>query len=109
VVSERKSSQLVGIGACINSEVYIWEGRRQTEEPEAEMGESGDDSEPQDLAGMAKDLKISIDNTQFSLQHHLQETHETMHRGQGEIKEAFGKNDSHPREDCTSPHADESW
>jgi hypothetical protein len=80
----------VGISACINSEVYIWEGhRRQTEEPEAEMGESRDDSEPQDLAGIAKDLKNSIDNTQFSLQHHLQETQETMRRGQGELKEAL--------------------
>jgi hypothetical protein len=38
------------------------------------MGESGDDNEPQDLVGIAKDLKNSIDNTQFSLQHHLQET-----------------------------------
>jgi len=75
VVSERKSAQLVGIDICINSEVYIWE------DVEAEMGELGDGSEPQDLVGMAKDLKNSIDNTQFALQHHLQETQETMHRG----------------------------
>jgi hypothetical protein len=40
-------------------------GRRkiQTWEPEVEMEGSGDDNEPQVLAGMAKELKSSIDNT----------------------------------------------
>jgi hypothetical protein len=69
--------------------IYMGRRRRQTKEPEAGMSESGDDSEPQDLVGIDKDLKNSIDNTQFSLQHPLQETHETMHRGQGELKEAL--------------------
>jgi hypothetical protein len=69
--------------------IYMGRRRRQAEEPEAYMGELGDDSEPQDLAGIAKDLKNSIDNTQFSLQHHLLETHETMRRGHGELKEAL--------------------
>jgi hypothetical protein len=51
--------------------IYMGRRRRQTKEPEAGMSESGDDSEPQDLVGIDKDLKNSIDNTQFSLQHPL--------------------------------------
>jgi hypothetical protein len=47
--------------------IYMGRRRRQTKEPEAGMSESGDDSEPQDLVGIDKDLKNSIDNTQFSL------------------------------------------
>jgi len=53
------------------------------------MEGSGDDSEPQVLAGIAKELKSSIDNTQFTLQHHLQETQETMRRGQVEMRETL--------------------
>jgi hypothetical protein len=71
------------------SGIYMGRRRRQTGEPEAEMEGSGDDSEPQVLAGIAKELKSSIDNTQFTLQHHLQETQETMHRGQVEMRETL--------------------
>jgi hypothetical protein len=71
------------------SGIYMGRCRRQTGEPEAEMEGSGDDSEPQVLAGIAKELKSSIDNTQFTLQHHLQETQETMHRGQVEMRETL--------------------
>jgi hypothetical protein len=69
--------------------VSIWEGRRQTGEPEVEMEGSGDDNEPQVLAEITKELKSSIDNTQFTLQHHLQETQETMHMGQVEMRETL--------------------
>jgi hypothetical protein len=31
----------------------------------------GDDNEPHVLIGIEKELKISIDNTQYTLQHHL--------------------------------------
>jgi hypothetical protein len=71
------------------SGIYMGRRRRQTGEPEAEMEGSGDDSEPQVLAGIAKELKSSIDNTQFTLQHHLQETQETMCRGQVEMRETM--------------------
>jgi hypothetical protein len=71
--------------------IYMGRRRRQTERPEAEMGESGEDSESRDLAGIAKDLKDSIDNTQFSPQIHLQEAQETMCRGQGELRERHWK------------------
>ena len=50
------------------------------------MEGSGDDSEPQVLTGVAKELKSSIDDTQYTLQHHLQETQETMCRGQIEME-----------------------
>jgi hypothetical protein len=43
------------------SGIYMGRHRRQTGEPEAEMEGSGEDSEPQVLAGIAKDLKSSID------------------------------------------------
>jgi hypothetical protein len=73
------------------SGIYMGRHRRQTGEPEAEMEGSGDDSEPQVLAGIAKELKSSIDNTQYTLQHHLQETQETMRRGQIEMRETLEK------------------
>jgi hypothetical protein len=69
--------------------IYMGRHMRQTGEPEAEMEGSGDDSEAQILAGIAKELKSSIDNTQFTLQHHLQETQETMRRGQIEMRETL--------------------
>jgi hypothetical protein len=71
------------------SGIYMGRRRRQTCELEVEMEGSGDDSEPQVLAGIAKELKSSIDNTQFTLQHHLQKTQETMHRGQVEMRETL--------------------
>jgi hypothetical protein len=46
-------------------------------------------SEPRVLAGIEKELKISIYNTQYTLQHHLQETHETMRRGHVDMRETL--------------------
>jgi hypothetical protein len=71
--------------------IYMGRHRRQTGEPKAEMEGSGDDSEPQVLASIEKELKSTIDNTQFILQHHLQETQETMRRGQTEMRETLEK------------------
>jgi hypothetical protein len=68
--------------------IYMGRHRRQTGNLR-QNGRIRDDSEPQDLAGIAKDLKTSIDNIQFTLQHHLQETQETMHRGQVEMRETM--------------------
>ena len=45
------------------SGIYMGRRRRQTGEPEAEMEGSSDDSEPQVVAGIEKELKSSIDNT----------------------------------------------
>jgi hypothetical protein len=73
------------------SGIYMGRRRRQTGEPEAEMEGSGEDSEPQVLAGIAKELKSSIDNTQSTLEFHLQENQETMRRGQVEMKETLEK------------------
>jgi hypothetical protein len=71
------------------SGIYMGRHRRQTGEPEAEMEGLGDDSEPQTLADIAKKLKSSIDNTQFTHQHHLQETHETMCKGKIDMRETL--------------------
>jgi hypothetical protein len=47
--------------------------RKQTGEVEAEMEGSGEDSEPQILAGFAKELQHSINMSHSTLVHHLQE------------------------------------
>jgi hypothetical protein len=60
------------------SGIYMGRRIKQTGEPETEMEGSGEDSEPQVLAGIAKELKNSIDNTQSTLEFHLQENQETM-------------------------------
>ena len=71
------------------SGIYMGRRRKQTGETEAAMDGSSEDNEPQVLVGIAKELKSSIDNTQFTLQHHLQETQETMRRGQVEMRESL--------------------
>ena len=73
------------------SGIYMGRRKRQTREPKVEMEGSRDDNEPQVLAGIGKELKISIDNTQYTLQHHLQETQETMRREQVEMRETLEK------------------
>ena len=73
------------------SGIYMGRHRRQTGEPEAEMEGSGEDSEPQVLACIAKVLKKSINNTQSTLEFHLQENQKTVCRGQVEMKETLEK------------------
>ena len=55
------------------------------------MEGSGEDSEPQVLAGFAMELQHSINQTQSALEHHLQENHETMRRGHFEMRETLEK------------------
>jgi hypothetical protein len=47
--------------------------RKQTGEAEVEMEGSGEDSEPQMIVGIARDLQRSIEVSQSDLIHHLQE------------------------------------
>ena len=53
------------------SGIYMGRRKKQTGETEAEMEGSGEDSEPQILAGFAKELQHSINQTQSTLVHHL--------------------------------------
>jgi hypothetical protein len=55
------------------SGIYMGRHRKYTSETEAEMEGSSEDSEPQILAGFSKDLQHSINVTQSTLVHHLQE------------------------------------
>jgi hypothetical protein len=71
------------------SGIYMGRRRKQTGETEAEMEGSGEDSEPQILAGFAKELQHSINQTQSTLVHHLQENQEAVRRGQLEITETL--------------------
>jgi hypothetical protein len=71
------------------SGIYMGRRRKQTGETEAEMEGSGEDSEPQILAGFAKELQHSINQTQSTLVHHLQENQETVRRGQIEMTETL--------------------
>jgi hypothetical protein len=80
------------------SGIYMGRRRKQTGETEAEMEGSGEDSEPQILAGFAKELQHSINVTQSTLVHHLQENQETVRRGQVEMTETLRKvNESQER------------
>jgi hypothetical protein len=73
------------------SGIYMGRRRKQTGEAEAEMEGSGEDSEPQILAGIARDLQRSIQVSQSDLVNHLQENQETTRRGQAEISETLRK------------------
>jgi len=53
------------------------------------MEGSGEDSEPQVLAGFEKELQHSINQTESALVHHLQENQEAMQRGQFEMRETL--------------------
>jgi hypothetical protein len=53
------------------------------------MEGSIEDSEPQILAGFSKELQHSINQTQSTLVHHLQENQETVRKGQLEITETL--------------------
>jgi hypothetical protein len=55
------------------------------------MEGSGEDSEPQILAGIARDLQRSIQVSQSDLVNHLQENQETTRRGHAEISETLRK------------------
>ena len=44
---------------------------------------------PIELARITKELQRSIDKTQFIMQHHLDETHECLSRGQDDLKLAL--------------------
>jgi hypothetical protein len=68
------------------SSIYMGRRRKQTGETEAEMEGSSEDSEPQILAGFAKELQHSINRTESALVHHLQENQEAMLRGQFEMR-----------------------
>ena len=68
------------------SGIYMGRRRKQTGETEAEMEGSSEDSEPQILAGFAKELQHSINRTESALVHHLQENQEAMLRGQFEMR-----------------------
>jgi hypothetical protein len=63
--------------------------KKQTGEAETEMEGSSEDSEPQILAGFTKELQHSINLTQSTLVHHLQENQESVRRGQMEITETL--------------------
>ena len=67
------------------SGIYMGRCRKQAGEPKADMEGSGEDSEPQILAGFAKELQHSINVTQSTLVHHLQENQETVRSGQVEM------------------------
>jgi hypothetical protein len=71
------------------SGIYMGRLRKQTGDPEAKMEGSGEDSEPQVLAGIAKELQHFINQTQSALEHHLQENQERMRRGQFEMRETL--------------------
>jgi hypothetical protein len=78
--------------------IYMGRCRKQTCETEAEMEGLGDDSEPQILAGITKELQHSINVTKSTLVHHLQENQETIHKGKVEMTEALRKvSESHER------------
>jgi hypothetical protein len=53
------------------SGIYMGRHRKKTGEPETKMEGSSEDSEPQTLAGIAKELQNSINHTQSALEHHL--------------------------------------
>jgi hypothetical protein len=55
------------------------------------MEGSGEENEPQILAGFARDLQRSIDVTQGTLVHHLEEKQEVVRRGQVEMTETLKK------------------
>jgi hypothetical protein len=65
--------------------------RKQIGAIEAEMEGSGEDSEPQILAGFTKELQHYINLSQIILVHHLQENQEIVRRGQVEMTEALRK------------------
>jgi hypothetical protein len=73
------------------SGIYMGRRRKQTGEAEAEMEGSGEDSEPQMIEGIARDLQRSIEVSQSDLVHHLQESQEATRRGQAEISETLKK------------------
>ena len=53
--------------------IYMGRCRKQTGKAEAEMKGSGEDSEPQILARFVKEVQHSINVSQSTLVHHLQE------------------------------------
>jgi hypothetical protein len=65
--------------------------RKQASETKVKMEGSSEDSEPQILARFAKDLQQSINMTQSTLVHHLQENQETVCRGQVEMTKTLRK------------------
>jgi hypothetical protein len=73
------------------SGIYMGRRRKQTGEAEVEMEGSREDSEPQILAGFTKELQHSINVSQRTLVHHLQENQEIVRRGQVEMTEAIRK------------------
>jgi hypothetical protein len=80
------------------SGIYMGRRRKQTGEIEAEMEGSCEDSEPQVLAGFAKELQHSIVVSQGNLVHHLQENQEAVRRGQVEMTKTLRKvNESQER------------
>jgi hypothetical protein len=91
------------------SGIYMGRRRKQIGEAEAEMEGSGEDSEPQILAGITRDLQCSIEVSQSDLVHHLQENQETVCRGQTEIAETL-KKVSDSQELISRPSdVDDSW
>jgi hypothetical protein len=73
------------------SGIYMVRRRKQTGEAEAEMEGSGEDSEPQTLARIVKDLQHSIQVSQSNLVNHLHENQEATRRGQAEISKTLRK------------------
>jgi hypothetical protein len=71
--------------------VYMGRRRKQTGEAEAEMEGLGEDSEPQILAGIARDLQRSIELSQSDFVNPLQENQETARRGRAELLETLRK------------------
>ena len=51
--------------------IYMGRNRKQTCETEVEMEGSGEDNEPQILAGFSKELQHSINQIESALVHHL--------------------------------------
>ena len=73
------------------SGIYMGKRRKQIGETEVEMEGSGEDSEPQILAGFPKELQHFINMTLSTLVHHLQENQEIVRRGQVEMTEDLRK------------------
>ena len=61
------------------------------------MEGSGDDREPQGFAYLTTEFHKSLNRTESTLVHHLQENQETMRKGQTEITETLKKVDGNLR------------
>jgi hypothetical protein len=64
--------------------IYMGQRKKQTSETEAKMEGSGDEREPQGLAYLAREFHQTLNRTESTLVHHLQENQEANRKGQNE-------------------------